>query len=239
MQDMAFNMLDKTTNSQAGEDSILAYATAVLGIPFSDCSYIDLGANHPKEMSNTYFFYSQGARGVLVEANSSLIPDLERERPGDVVLHRCVSDQANKTETFYVTNIDGLSAADKDAITEAMESNESLHVDSVEEVATITVNEILEKYYPNEPPVLLSIDVEGMEMRILRSINWDRWKPLMIIAEMIPYSNKLTIGIKNPEIIGYLHEKGYEEFAFTGINSIFIHAEAAKRIGNQEREGEK
>ncbi len=51
------NMLMKTTYSQSGEDAILAYLFAVLGIPFAKCSYLDLGANRPKEMSNTYFFY--------------------------------------------------------------------------------------------------------------------------------------------------------------------------------------
>ena len=53
---MDLNMLMKTTYSQSGEDAILAYLFAVLGIPFAKCTYLDLGANRPKEMSNTYFF---------------------------------------------------------------------------------------------------------------------------------------------------------------------------------------
>jgi hypothetical protein len=39
---------------------------------------------------------------------------------------------------------------------------------------------------------------------------------------MIEYSKELTVGGKNQEIIGFMKSAGYEEFAFTGINSIFI-----------------
>ena len=85
------NMLMKTTYSQSGEDAILAYLFAVLGIPFAKCSYLDLGANRPKEMSNTYFFYEQGATGTLIEANPALIPALQKERSGDTILNRCIA----------------------------------------------------------------------------------------------------------------------------------------------------
>jgi len=45
---------------------------------------------------------------------------------------------------------------------------------------------------------------------------------------MIPYSKKLPVGQKNPEILAFLQEKGYVEYAFTGINSIFIDAAQVK-----------
>jgi hypothetical protein len=39
---------------------------------------------------------------------------------------------------------------------------------------------------------------------------------------MIGYKNGLTVGEKDQEIMGFMKSSGYEEFAFTGINSIFI-----------------
>ena len=71
-EDEAFN-LAKRTLSQSGEDVILAYILNARGIAAKDCTYLDLGANHAKQYSNTYYFYDKGARGVLVEANPSLI----------------------------------------------------------------------------------------------------------------------------------------------------------------------
>ena len=65
---------EKETFSQSGEDIIIDYILRVSGYPKVRCSYLDIGANHAKELSNTYFFYKQGIRGVLVEANPALIP---------------------------------------------------------------------------------------------------------------------------------------------------------------------
>mgnify|MGYP000624144786 FL=1 len=43
-----------------------------------------------------------------------------------------------------------------------------------------------------------------------------------MIIEMIPYSKQLVAGQKNQEILRFMQEKGYVEYAFTGINSIFL-----------------
>ena len=63
---------------------------------------------------------------------------------------------------------------------------------------------------------------EGMELDVLRMMNFDTFRPFAIICEMIEYKTKLGIPKKNTEILQYLRKKGYEEYAFTGINSIFI-----------------
>ena len=60
-------LFNKKSYSQAGEDAILMYIFVMLGVPLSQCNYLDLGANHPCDMSNTWFFYQQGATGILVD----------------------------------------------------------------------------------------------------------------------------------------------------------------------------
>lgn len=47
-------------------------------------SYIDIGAHHPYEISNTAIFYMNGCRGVNVEANPNLIDEFYKERPDDI-----------------------------------------------------------------------------------------------------------------------------------------------------------
>ena len=71
-------------------------------------------------------------------------------------------------------------------------------------------------------PKILNLDIEGMEMEILRSIDFDKYRPTAMIIEMIPYSKQLVAGQKNQEILRFMQEKGYVEYAFTGINSIFL-----------------
>jgi len=213
-------LFNKKTYSQAGEDAIILYACAMLGIPLEQCSYLDLGANKPVEMSNTYFFYEQGARGVLLEANPLLIPDLKNQRSGDVILNQAVSAVSGETVIFHILNLDGLSKIGD--VSDILRKNPAAKLEKSIEIKTISYNTIIENYFDNHAPVILNLDIEGLEMQILRSMNLKDYRPLFIIIEMIPYSDKLTAGSKNQELLAYLTEKNYIEYAFTGINSIFI-----------------
>ena len=219
---------DKT--SQSGEDAIVAHAIETLGIPLKDVTYLDIGANHAKFLSNTYFFYRNGARGVLVEANPELIPELKFYRYDDVVLNRCIAEKGNDTCSFYIMNGDGLSTANQASVQETLNENPAIHVKNVVDVPTITVNEIMDQFFPIAP-VLLNIDIEGMELQILKSINFEKYRPMFLIVEMIPYrANKVVINEKNEEVLEFMKKKGYVEYAFTGINSIFVDPEKIEML---------
>lgn len=219
-QQKQFKLFNKKTYSQAGEDAILMYACAMLGIPFEDCNYLDLGANQPVEMSNTYFFYERGARGVLLEANPLLIPELKKQRSGDTVLNQAVTDKSGETVTFHILNLDGLSKIGD--ISDILEANPDAKLEKSIEIKTICYNDIIETYFDKKAPVILNLDIEGLEMQILQSMNLNVYRPLFMIIEMIPYSKVLTAGVKNQELLKYLNAQNYIEYAFTGINSIFI-----------------
>lgn len=212
---------DKNTLSQSGEDAIISFATMALGIPLAETTYLDLGANHAKELSNTYFFYKNGARGILVEANPDLIPELKFYRNGDIILNRCISNENGEIIPFYIINGDGLSTLNKESAEDAISKNPDLEITQIIDIETITVNTIMEQYF-GKAPVILNIDLEGIEMMILRSIDFDKFRPLVIITEMIPYETHLVIEKKNVEIVEFMKLKGYIEYAFSGINSIFM-----------------
>lgn len=212
---------DKKTLSQSGEDAIISFATMALKIPLDKTTYLDLGANHAKELSNTFFFYNNGARGVLVEANPNLIPELKFYRSEDIILNKCISTVNNEKVPFYIINGDGLSTLDKNSADEALEKNPNLEITEIVNVETITVNTIMEKYF-GKAPIILNIDLEGIEMEVLSSINFEKYRPLIIVTEMIPYETHLVIEKKNTDIINFMNDKGYIEYAFSGINSIFL-----------------
>lgn len=220
----------RSSLSQSGEDAILAYIFMVLGISESQCSYLDLGANHAKMLSNTYYFYQKGSRGVLVEANPQLIAELRFYRSGDVILNRCIAGESGKSVDFYVMSGDGLSTPDREQMERIMTNNPAIQMESVVAVQTITVNEILDTYFDGAP-VFINIDVEGAEMEILASIDFEVHRPLAIILEMIPYRSHLVVGMKNQEILQFMADNDYVEYAFTGINSIFLDKKRMKDLG--------
>lgn len=216
------NLWDKPTYSQAGEDSILFYIFKMLNIQYQEITYLDLGANHAKDLSNTYFFYERGASGVLVEANPKLCESLKMERERDIIINKCISTDSGQILDFYILNGDGLSSADKTSIDKAIAITPQLKVEKVVKVESICVNNILNKYFPDKAPTILNIDIEGNEMEILNQIDFKKYRPMIVIIEMIPYDTKLVIGKKNEIIYKKLTGIGYREYAFTGINSIFI-----------------
>ena len=219
---------EKTTYSQSGEDSILQYIIRVLGINVKESKYIDLGANHAKKLSNTYILYKIGMRGVLVEANPNLIGELKFYRNQDIIVNKCISEKSKESKLFYIMSGDGLSCMDIDSVNEAMRKNPSLHITKTLEVETISINDLLEKYF-DVPPTIMSIDIEGMEERILKDIDYTRFAPLIIIVERIEYSTTIAVEKRNDDIDRIMEHNGYIEYAYTGINSIYINK---KRLGD-------
>lgn len=212
---------DKQTVSQSGEDSIIAYVFMVLGIDLKNEYYLDLGANHAKQLSNTYMLYQQGMRGVLVEANPQLIGELKFYRGEDIILNKCISDTSGKQMHFYILNGDGLSTSSLDTVNEIIKINPQISVEKEIVIDTITINEILEQYF-DKAPLLLNIDIEGQEENILRMINYEKYAPFVIIVERIEYGTTIATRKRNDSISDIMEKNGYFEYAFTGINSIFI-----------------
>lgn len=207
--------------SQSGEDRIISYILSAMGIPEEDCVYLDLGANHAKYLSNTYSLYQKGARGVLVEANPALISELKLFRGDDVILNRCISTAGGEFVPFYILSGDGLSTPNKDEAEEAVRRNPSLSITKVEQVETITANEVLEQHFETAPK-FLNIDIEGGNLEVLESIDFEKYRPLIISVETIPYRPHLVVGEKVQAVVDFMAKQDYVEYAFTGINSIFL-----------------
>lgn len=207
--------------AQSGEDRIVDYLMERFQILPSEVTYLDLGANHAKYLSNTYYFYQKMGHGVLVEANPQLIPELERERERDTVLNRCVAPNSGEYEKLFILSGDGLSSPDRESVEEAIQQTPGLKLNDTVMVETISVNDLFRDYF-EECPSFVSMDIEGMEMDILSSIDFEAYRPLVYIIETIPYSANLVTGRKEMEIVDFMKSKEYDEYAFTGINSIFV-----------------
>lgn len=215
--------LKESSYSQAGEDKIIQFVLDYINKDQTLVSYLDIGCNHYKHLNNTYALYQKGYRGVLVEANPVFIDELKEMRPGDVVLNVGVAGHSADSMKFYITNADGLNSFDLNSIHEASKKLEWLHVESEVDVPVLTMKDIIERYCGKTPDVV-SIDVEGLEVDILSGLDFEIYRPKAFIIETINYSTKLQLNAKRSDIVEFMHTKGYEEYAFTGINSIFIDA---------------
>lgn len=214
--------LNNLRYAQSGEDIIISFVLSALGLPPDQATYLDLGANHAKFLNNTYLLYLHGARGVLVEANPHLIPELKLCRLGDTIVNCCVSDKSGELVDFYIyEQCDALSTVSKDRVQEVANINSAIVAKEIAQIPTININDLI-KTYLGKAPTVVSIDLEGSDMLVLQSLDFDQYRPLAFIVEIIPPAiNALPKG-KDEAIVRFMESKGYYEYAFTGINSIFL-----------------
>jgi len=205
--------------SQCGEDIIVRYVFNVLKL--RKPTYLDVGAHHPVFLSNTYAMYKKGSAGVLVEPDPTLYSRIRRKRRRDVSLNVGVADESGILD-FYVMSSKTLNTFSKDEAENTEDSN--VRIENTLKIPVITINEILEEYFPDEAPDFLSVDVEGMDLEIIKSMDIRRWRPKIICAETLSYSAS-TGGEKLSEIHDYLNTHGYRVYADTYINTVFIDSE--------------
>ncbi len=206
--------------SQAGED-------AVLNFLFNDkkiqkISYLDIGTNTPDDCNNTYLFYKRGSRGVCVEADISLIPIIKRVRPDDVIINAGVAVSELKEAPFYLFNLTGLNTFDAVEAQNRISSGYYFITETVT-VPLIKINDLISKNFKSYPD-LLSIDIEGLDLIVLQSLNFDKYPIPVICVETCSYS-ECHIRPKDHSISDFMISKGYEMYADTYINSIFVHKE--------------
>lgn len=101
-----------------------------------------------------------------------------------------------------------------------IESTTPIKVAKVEKIPVITVSEILNNYFNVKAPDFMSIDVEGLDLDILQSLDFSTCRPIAICVETVSFSMSHKRP-KRTDIIDFMLSKGYFVYADTGINSIF------------------
>ncbi len=210
--------------SQFGEDLIVNHLFNTLGIAHPN--YLDIGANHPRFISNTYYFYQRGSRGVLIEPNPRLSRRLRAARPRDVVLEVGIGASARSEADFFLFPdlADGLSTFSKAEAnhweTVGMKGLGKLSVEAILKIPLIPVNEVIEGHFRDRPPNFLSLDIEGLDLEILKSLDFGKFAPDVICVETLSY-DKNQNGYKQSDTINFMLSKDYVAYADTRVNTIF------------------
>ncbi len=202
--------------SQNGEDLIMWNLCKSLGIDMP--SYVDVGAFHPQKLSNTYLFYKNGSSGVNIEPNKNIISSFESTRPRDTNLSLAISPKEGKAE-YYIMDTPTLNTLSKEEADTYVKAGHKI-IDKYL-VETKTLDQVVKTYCNDIFPDILSIDTEGYDIEILKTIDWEKSPPKIICIETAEY-HKEYAHEKNKELISWIEDKGYNIHADTYINTIFI-----------------
>lgn len=204
----------KMSYSQNGEDIIIS------GI-FESLSrhrifYLDIGGYHPYSGSNTALFYQTGSNGIVVEPNPELFRQFSQKRPRDISLNIGVSTYSGDQD-FYLSPSGALGSLIKD---ESVIRSDDERIESLT-VPVLTVQDIVTRYADGKDIDYISMDIEGMELPVLESIDFSLIHPIVFCIETIHYS-KNRKKEKRVDILNFMEKKGYFIYADTYINTIFV-----------------
>ncbi len=202
-----------TSYSQEGEDMILRRIFERKRRGF----YVDIGAHHPKRFSNTYYFYRKGWRGINIDATPGSMSKFRKMRSRDINLEVAISDKKQQL-LFYIFNDPALNTFDE-KLAKLRDGKNGYKIINKIYLQTYTLEEVLDKYLPPGTEIdFLSIDVEGLDFQVLKSNNWSKYRPRVVLVEILKSS---LSDLLNSDVVNYMKKIEYEIFAKT-FNTVFF-----------------
>ncbi len=198
--------------SQCGEDIILDYFFHHK----NDGFYVDIGANDPRVFSNTYFFYKKGWKGLVVEPNLDVLNKYKILRPRDTRVNLAISADSLSI-TFYKFKEDALNTTSQ----EVSNSYEKMghKVLSTDTVKSKTMAEVFKMNNVSKID-FLSIDTEGQNFEVLKTNDWNTYRPSYVVVETAEYDKPDNTELE-AKYNSYMSDVGYIKVANTPLNTIY------------------
>ena len=157
-------------------------------INYRDGYYVELGANDGINQSNTFYFEKKNWKGILIEPFKNNYLECKKNISFKYKFYKlaCVSKRIKKKIKLFYANLLTTSNINKTNIKKI--SNEGLHLDKNIRSkyfysGTKTLNEILISSNAPKNIDLLSLDVEGTELNVLKGINFNKYKFKFMLIE--------------------------------------------------------
>lgn len=185
--------------SQFGEDLIISSLLSGR----AQGRYVDVGAFDPFHYSNTYLLYRAGWSGINIEPVPHHLKALVRHRTRDTNLGIAITDRSGTVEINVAGTFSGV-----------IDDNYAWDVGAervtVESAPLRTV--LAEHMEAGDALDLLSVDCEGADAMVLRTHDWDRWPPAVVVAELNG----------DGQVEEVLTKQGYSLHARAGLSGIFV-----------------
>ncbi len=170
-------------------------------------TFIEVGANDPRRFSQTWHLEQLGWRGLLIEPIPELCDLLRAERPSSTVVQAaCSAPEKVGTAQFHVAKAHGQSTLAPG------EANVGVEFDRTVDVAVRTLDDIIDDAGITELD-FISIDVEGVQLDVLRGFDIPRHQPKLLLIED---------HLHDMDTHRHITRAGYRLVKRTGLNNWYV-----------------
>lgn len=188
--------------------------------------YVDVGAYHPRAVSNTALLHDAGWRGINIEPNPVMAEYLRKLRPGDVTLQQAAGTPRRTADLLFFGDWASSNTLDPD-FGEMIATDQNVPVQRSIPTEVVPLRDVFAEHVPSSVVIdFLSVDVEGMDVEVLESNDWGRYRPSIVAVE------DLTLRLEEPAgsaAFRLLHDEGYRFVAHALKTSFYVSPHLASR----------
>ncbi|MCC6887983.1 MAG: FkbM family methyltransferase [Hyphomicrobiales bacterium] len=199
--------------SQAGEDRLIV--KLLWDRLEKPGFYVDVGCNHPSEYSNTYLLYLFGWRGLVIDADPTYLSGYKDARPNDIVANVAIASEAGE-RAYFAFEDPGLNTLCPDVARNHQARGERLRTTRSTRVERLDA--VLARH---DVPAFafMNVDVEGLDLDVLKSNDWNRYRPMVIAIE----DHQMTLSdVGRSETYRFLRDLGYSLHSKVNYTSVYL-----------------
>ena len=168
-------------------------------------AYVDIGSWNPVKTSNTYYFYLRNWKGICIDPNPELRELYRKHRNRDTFLNNGIGDPG-EVKKYFMLN-DPYSSLNTFSFDFLRRNKVESHIKDTKDIPLTSLEVVLDKHLKSTDRLdFFDVDVEGYDLEALKTNNWDKYRPKVILVET---NSPLRMDI-NSEIAEYLGDQEYE-----------------------------
>lgn len=174
--------------------------------------FIDIGAHNGIDVNNTYYFENEGWNGICFEPIPEIFKQLEQNRKCKLV-NKAISNTEGPAQFFLIKGYSDMLSGLVDEYPQehiARINREIEHYNQEYDYIDVICS-IFDKEATETNINILSIDTEGAELTILKTIDFTKYNVDVMIIEY---------NYHNQELIDLLHKNNFEIIQQRGVDLI-------------------
>jgi FkbM family methyltransferase len=213
----------KNNYTVTGVDLLLNYFFKNINI--KQGVYIDVGCNHPFFNNYTYLLYKKGWSGINIDLDFHFVDMFNHFRPNDFNKQIAIADKQGETDFFFYHNKSAINTLSKE-----IHSFRGSAAKEIKKIKIETLNNVIQNStFANKRINLLTIDVEGFEMNVLKGFDLEKYSPEVVVVEYIDPSmkkeefyNQSINNVINSELYNFMKDRSYTFVNWLHADLIFI-----------------